>query len=117
MQSTLKDIDKTHFKKDHKKNLIGMEYMFIIREGDKEAIFELKNNFKKSPKSDIIAAYNNCVKIGIVGAHAQAQRILALHFIFISIFEKSPINIEHDLIISLTGMIGLKNEQWYYLNN
>ena len=92
-----------------------MEYMFIKREGDNEAVSELINNFKKLPKSDIIAAYNNCVKIGIVGSHGQAQRIVALHIVFNSIFSKSPINVEQNLIISLTGMIGLKNEQWYYL--
>lgn len=93
-----------------------MEYVFIQRQGDKEAVKELIDSFKKLSKIDLIKEYNSEVKIGIVGSHAQAQRIVALNIVFMSIFRKSPIKVEQNLIISLTGMIGLKNHDWYYLN-
>lgn len=93
-----------------------MEYLFIQREGDKEAIACLLQKYRELSKLDLVTEYNQVQKIGIVGSHAQAQRLVALHLAFKAVFETSPIIIEHQLIIRLTGAIELENDIWAYKN-
>ena len=98
-------------------NLLAMEYLFIQRPGDREKIMELLGNFKKNSKQELITQYNSSVKTGIVGVHAQAQMLVALNNAFGATFGKSPIKIEDNIIISLTGKIELIGEDWQYSNN
>jgi hypothetical protein len=91
-----------------------MEYLFIQRLGDREKIIAQLNEFKTCSKEELVARYNRTVEIGIVGAHAQAQMIVALHQAFRAAFEKSPIKIVDNAIISLTGKIELIGEDWEY---
>ena len=49
--------------------------------------------------------------------HAQAQMLVALNNAFGVTFGKSPIKIEDNIIISLTGKIELIGEEWQYSNN
>ena len=91
-----------------------MEYLFIQRLGDREKIIAQLNEFKTCSKEELVARYNRTVEIGIVGSHAQAQMIVALHQAFRAAFEKSPIKIVDNAIISLTGKIELIGEDWEY---
>jgi hypothetical protein len=91
-----------------------MEYLFIQRVGDREKIIAQLNEFKTCSKEELLARYNRTVEIGIVGSHAQAQMIVALHQAFRAAFEKSPIKIVDNAIISLTGKIELIGEDWEY---
>jgi hypothetical protein len=91
-----------------------MEYLFIQRIGDREKIIAQLNEFKTCSKEELLARYNRTVEIGIVGSHAQAQMIVALHQAFRAAFEKSPIKIVDNAIISLTGKIELIGEDWEY---
>ena len=91
-----------------------MEYLFIQRVGDREKIIAQLNEFKTCSKEELVARYNRTVEIGIVGSHAQAQMIVALHQAFRAGFEKSPIKIVDNAIISLTGKIELIGEDWEY---
>ena len=93
-----------------------MEYLFIQRLGDREKIIELSVNFKDKTKQDLIESYNNSVTTGIVGVHAQAQMLIALRSAFKIAFGKSPIKIEDNSIISLTGKIELIGDDWQYSN-
>ena len=93
-----------------------MEYLFIQREGDKAEIFKLYNEFKLLSKLDLVHRYNTTVAIGIVGAHAQGQMLVALYHAFNFAFGYSPINIEENVIISLTGKIQLNDANWIYEN-
>ena len=94
-----------------------MEYLFIQRPGDREKIMELVGKFKKNSKQELVTYYNSSVTTGIVGVHAQAQMLVALHNAFGATFGKSPIKIEDNIIISLTGKIELICEEWQYCNN
>lgn len=96
--------------------LLDMEYLFIQRPDDREKIMELLGNFKKNSKQELITQYNSSVKTGIVGVHAQAQMLVALNNAFGATFGKSPIKIEDNIIISLTGKIELIGEDWQYSN-
>ena len=98
-------------------NLIAMEYLFIQRLGDREKIMELVGKFKKNSKQELVTHYNSSVTTGIVGVHAQAQMLVALNNAFGTTFGKSPIKIEENSIISLTGKIELIGEEWQYINN
>ncbi|WP_396138638.1 hypothetical protein [Flavobacterium sp.] len=91
-----------------------MEYLFIQRERDKAEIFKLYNEFKLLSKLDLVHRYNTTVAIGIVGAHAQGQMLVALYHAFNFAFGNSPINIEENIIISLTGKIQLNDANWIY---
>jgi hypothetical protein len=91
-----------------------MEYLFIQREGDKEAIACLLQEYRQLTKLGLVAQYNQAQKIGIVGSHAQAQRLVALHLAFKAVFENSPIIIEQQLIIRLSGAIELENNIWLF---
>ena len=93
-----------------------LEHVFIPRTGDRERVIELYENLKKSSKAELVASYNNAVRIGIVGAHAQAIRLIALNWSFKDVFQKSPIKIEDNVLISLTGAIDLKDDDWEYQN-
>ena len=94
-----------------------MEYLFIQRLGDREKIMELLIEFKQCSKQELVSRYNRTVEIGIVGAHAQAQMLVALYNAFKTAFGKSPIKVEENTIISLTGKIELIGEDWKYTNN
>ena len=94
-----------------------MEYLFIQRPGDREKIMELLGNYKKKSKQELVSYYNSSVTTGIVGVHAQAQMLVALHNAFGAIFGKSPIKIEENSIISLTDKIELIGKEWQYSNN
>lgn len=93
-----------------------MEHVFIQREGDKAEILKLYNEFKLLSKLDLVHRYNTTVAIGIVGAHAQGQMLVALYHAFNFAFGYSPINIEENVIISLTGKIQLNDANWIYEN-
>ena len=91
-----------------------LEHVFIPRMGDREHVVELYENLKKSSKPELVASYNNAVRIGIVGVHAQALHLIALNRCFHDAFQKSPIKIENNVLISLTGAIDLKDNDWEY---
>ncbi len=91
-----------------------MEYLFIQRAGDREKIMELLIEFRQCSKEELVSRYNRTVEVGIVGVHAQAQMIVVLHQAFKVAFEKSPIKIVDNAIISLTGKIELIGDDWQY---
>jgi len=91
-----------------------MEYLFIQRSGDRDKIMELLIEFKRCSKQELVDRYNSAVSIGIVGVHAQAQMLVALHNAFKVAFEKSPIKIVDNAIISLTGKIELIRDDWQH---
>jgi hypothetical protein len=93
-----------------------MEHVFIQRAGDKAEILKLYNEFILFSKLDLVHRYNTTVAIGIVGAHAQGQMLVALYHAFKFAFGNSPINIEENVIISLTGKIQLNGANWIYEN-
>ena len=94
-----------------------MEYLFIQRAGDREKIMELLIEFKQCSKEELVSRYNRSVELGIVGVHAQAQMLVALHQAFRIVYGKSPIKIVENTIISLTGKIELIGEDWQYDTN
>lgn len=91
-----------------------MEYLFIQRPGDREKIIELLKEFKQCSKEELVSRYNRTVEVGIVGVHAQAQMLVALYNAFNTAFGKSPVKVEENIIISLTGKIELNGEDWHY---
>lgn len=93
-----------------------MEYLFIPRDGDKETIACLLEEYRRLPKMNLVAQYNQAQKLGIVGFHAQEQRLVALHLTFKAVFNSSPIIIEQQLIIRLSDAIALENDNWVHNN-
>ena len=94
-----------------------MEYLFIQRPGDREKIMELLKEFKQCSKEELVSRYNRTVEVGIVGVHAQAQMLVALYNAFKTAFGKSPVKVEENIIISLTGKIEMNGEDWHYSIN
>ena len=81
-----------------------MEYVFIARKDDAETFNKFYKSLEGLPNETILDQYNKQVEIGIVGVHAQALKLLALRKVFLERFGESPIHLEDDVIISLTGM-------------
>ena len=80
-----------------------MKYVFISRKGDQEVFKKFYRDLKDLPNETLLDQYNRQVDIGIVGVHAQALKLLALRKVFLDRYGKSPVLIEDDFIISLSG--------------
>ncbi len=89
-----------------------MEYLFIQRRGDREAIAALIQEFESMTKQQLVEQYNRQVEIGIVGVHAQAQKIVALNIVFNRVFGVSPIEIVDGVLIKLSKQIVFNGENW-----
>ena len=82
-----------------------MKHVFIFRKGDKELFLKMYHSITNLKNEELIEQYNKQAILGIVGVHAQALKLLALRKVFIERFDKSPVLIEDDFSISLTGKI------------
>jgi hypothetical protein len=72
-----------------------LEHVFIPRIGDRERVIELYENLKKSSKAELVTSYNNVVRIGILGAHKQALRLIALNSVaFTMRFKNHPLKLK-----------------------
>lgn len=69
-----------------------MEYLFIPRDGNQETIACGLEEYRRLPKMNLVARYNQAQKLGIVGFHAQAQRLVALHLTFKAVFNSSQLS-------------------------
>lgn len=70
-----------------------MEYLYISRQGDKEAFVGLKNSLNKLSDSELKERYNKQVDIGLVGVHQQALYVIALHFCMLDRLGFSPVEV------------------------
>ena len=89
-----------------------MKHLYIQRKGDLEKVKENLEYFKLKTNQELIDSYNDSVKIGIVGAHAQGLHLLAMRAEFIKRFNRSPVILEDDIIISLSGKIKRKDNDY-----
>ena len=80
-----------------------MKYVFISRKGDQETFKKFFRDLEFLPNETLLDQYNRQVDIGIVGVHAQALKLLALRKVFLQRFGESPVLLEDDILISLTG--------------
>ena len=92
-----------------------MKHIYIRREGDRDSIIKNYSHYSKLNNSELIQAYNKQVKCGIVGAHAQALDIIALRKAFLERFNKSPVTIEDEIIIGLSGKIREAKNSYYHM--
>ena len=89
-----------------------MDYIFIPRPGDIERIHEQFATLKNKSKQELVKLYNKQVQIGLVGVHAQAIFVVALHWAFKALFLNSPIFIQDNIHIKLSGIIELDELNW-----
>ena len=82
-----------------------MQHVYIQREGDLEKVKEKLEYFKVKTNEELIDSYNDSVNCGIVGVHAQGLHLIAMRIEFLSRFKKSPVTLEDEIIIDLSGKI------------
>lgn len=82
-----------------------MKYVFISRRGDKEQFQSFFKFLKNLKDEELIKHYNREAGMGIVGVHAQAIKLLALRRVFMERFGKTPVIIEDEVGIVLSGEI------------
>lgn len=92
-----------------------MKHVFISRKGDKEFIQKKYFEFSKYQDLKLIEMYNREVNIGLVGVHAQAKHLIALHIAFQKRFGKSPISITDNSLIALNSKIESKVHSWQFI--
>jgi hypothetical protein len=91
-----------------------MKYVLIQKPGFKERCFEYLETFKGQTSEDLIDRYNSSVKTGIVGVYAQAIMLVALRHEIKRRFGVSPILLEDNVILSLTGKVEVRDGELVY---
>ena len=80
-----------------------MYAVFISRKGDQEAIQKDFERFRSYNDQELVDAYNQEVRMGIVGVHIQQLCLIALREAMRERFNHSPILFE-------SGVIGMQGE-------
>jgi len=93
-----------------------MDYIFIQRKGDMEAITKSKKSLSKLTLDELVKKYNAQAKLGFVGVHQQARVVVAMHLEFLDRINESPVKIQDNAIISFKGIIELVDNRIVYLN-
>jgi hypothetical protein len=82
-----------------------MEHIHFQRKGDQERFLKYRNMFKTFSNKELIDSYNHSVDSDIIGSHQHALYLISIGKTFNSRFGKSPINIDDNNLISLSGKI------------
>ena len=91
-----------------------MKYVLIQKPGFKERCLENLETFKAQTSEELIDRYNSSVKTGIVGVYAQAIMLVALRHEIKRRFGASPILLEDNVIMSLTGKVEIRDGELVY---
>ena len=91
-----------------------MKYVLIQKPGFKERCLESLEAFKAQTSEELIDRYNSSVKTGIVGVYAQAIKLVALRHEMKRRFGVSPILLEENMILSLTGRVEIRDGNLVY---
>ena len=91
-----------------------MKYVLIQHPGFKERFLENLKTFKAQTSEELIDRYNSSVKTGIVGVYAQAIMLVALRHEIKRRFGVSPILLEENMILSLTGIVEIRDGELVY---
>lgn len=78
-----------------------MKHIHINREGDGDLYKRFYDRFKADSDQELIEAYQQQLKTGITGVHAQAVYLLALRAVMKERFGKSPITLDDGNVIDL----------------
>jgi hypothetical protein len=79
----------------------NLKYIYQRRENDKSVIQEYGERFAKDSLEELVDAFNQQVKCGIVGVHRQALYLIALRKEFLLRLEQTPIVIDDHRIIDI----------------
>ena len=93
-----------------------MKYVLIQKPGFKEKCIESLDAFKAQTSEELIDRYNSSVKTGIVGVYAQAIMLVALRHEMKRRFGVSPILLEDNMILSLSGKVEIRDADLVYEN-
>ena len=91
-----------------------MKYVLIQQPRFKERFLEHLDAFKAQTSEELIDRYNSSVKTGIVGVYAQAIMLVALRHEIKKRFGVSPILLEDNMILSLTGKVEIREGDLVY---
>lgn len=94
-----------------------MTFVYYQRPDDKERIQEFYDYYKKLNHDKLILDYNRNCRIGFVGVHAQGLAMIAMHFLFIKRYGKSPFSFEDNILLNFMGFIELTNEGWAFMGD
>ena len=91
-----------------------MKYILIQKPGFEERFLENLETFKVQTSEELIERYNSSLKTGIVGVNAQAIMLVALRHEIKRRFGVSPILLEDNVILSLTGKVEIQDGELVY---
>lgn len=72
--------------------------------------------YLKGETIELVEMYNQNLRTGPFGVNAQNLAMVALHRAFLKRFGKSPMNAEHDLVVTLTHYIMLEGDSWAFVH-
>lgn len=91
-----------------------LEHLYIPRQGDREVLIAHNSKFQAYTPQQLIDYYNHIVDTGIVGARAQCLVLIALRWSFMKAFGHSPIKLESNVVVSISGKARLVNGKLEY---
>ena len=94
-----------------------ISHVIIHRRGIKEEVMEHLELFKHNSSEELIETYNRNVQIGSIAVYAQAIMLVALRRVIKERFGVSPITIEDNMIVSLTGKVMIKDGKLFYTSD
>jgi hypothetical protein len=90
---------------------MALKYVYGKHDGDKNVIDEYRSILKKNTIDELVDKFNKQARCGIVGVHRQALFLYALRMEFLERLEQSPITIENERILDLSGEIELIDDE------
>ena len=91
-----------------------LTFVYLQRPGDRPRIREFYAGYEQKTPEELIDTYNKAYQLGFVGVHAQGLAMIALHFIFLKVFERSPFTFESNTLLDFTGEIEGRGSSWAY---
>ena len=83
----------------------NLKYIYQRCENDKSVIKEYCEHFAEKSLEELVDAFNQQVKCGIVGVHRQALYLIALRKEFLIRIEQTPIIVDDNKIIDIKNEI------------
>ena len=91
-----------------------MKGIYVSRATDQESFNHYYTDLMHESNQNLIDEYNKQAKLGFVGVHQQIVYLLALRKAMNIRFGKSPITIENDIVVGMSGQIYLMGNSYHH---
>jgi hypothetical protein len=91
-----------------------MKGIYVSRATDQESFNKYYTDLIQESNQHLIDEYNKQAKLGFVGVHQQIVYLIALRKVMNTRFGKSPIRIENEVVVSMSGQIYVMGNTYHH---